>query len=156
MTLIATEPAASAVIEPFTEKFDLWRTDGPGFADRPTGGCSSSGSCATASNKTAVLAALFGHMVRIAAPIVEHYRGDLFHDARWLDANVDGPRSFVWRPYDSGTWIDDVGGALHQAAGTSAAGSRWPWWLVEVTHENSRWCVAFTRLAEGGIEKEVP
>lgn len=43
------------------------------------------------------LALVFGQLLQVAIPTVEHYHSDFFHDALWLDRNLgrptdDGPR----------------------------------------------------------------
>jgi hypothetical protein len=52
-----------------------------------------------------VRALLFGHMVKLAVPVVQHYHSDLYHDARWLEENVSGPTEFDWLVRPSGTNI---------------------------------------------------
>ncbi len=37
-----------------------------------------------------VTPALFHELATLAWPVVEHYRGDLYHDAHWLDHFVSG------------------------------------------------------------------
>lgn len=136
-------PAADAV----TEKHYLYGyTGGDGFANAPDTWHDTPEKIAReiASNKRTVLSCLFGHLVRLAGPVVEHYHGDLYGDVQWLDANVDGPRRFVWQAYDCGTNIDDVNGAMHATLVTLNPGR--PWWLVDLTHESGAWYVSFTRL----------
>lgn len=53
-----------------------------------------------------VRALLFGHMVKLAKPIVQEYQSDLYHDAMWLAENVTGARTFEWLVRPSGTNID--------------------------------------------------
>jgi hypothetical protein len=52
-----------------------------------------------------VRAALFGVLVQLAAPVVEHYQGDLYHDVHWIDRHVTGPASFYYGVRDTGTGI---------------------------------------------------
>lgn len=52
-----------------------------------------------------VLSGIFGEMVRRSAGIIEHYHGDLYHDARWIHDNVTGPCSFYWTPRECGTYV---------------------------------------------------
>lgn len=52
-----------------------------------------------------VRAKVFGVLVRLAAPIVDHYHGDLYHDAHWLDDHVEGPMHFYFGVRDTGTAI---------------------------------------------------
>ena len=44
-----------------------------------------------------VRALLFGVMVARSHP-VKHYPSDLYHDARWIATNVNGPMTFYWAP----------------------------------------------------------
>lgn len=52
-----------------------------------------------------VRAKLFGVLVQLAAPVVEHYHGDLYHDVQWLDDHVNGPMYFYYGVRDTGTGI---------------------------------------------------
>lgn len=52
-----------------------------------------------------VRAKLFGVLVQLAAPVVEHYHGDLYHDVHWLDEHVEGPMHFFYGIRDTGTGI---------------------------------------------------
>lgn len=52
-----------------------------------------------------VRAALFGELVKLATPLVEHYHGDVYHDAIWVQANVTGPMEFFFGADDCGTAI---------------------------------------------------
>lgn len=57
---------------------------------------------------SSILALLFGHMVRLAAPVVEEYHSDLFHDAEWIRKNVTGPTSFDFVVRTSGTHVGQI------------------------------------------------
>lgn len=49
---------------------------------------------------------LFAHLVRRAFGVIEHYHGDLFHDAMWLKENVHGRDArFYWSVRETGTSI---------------------------------------------------
>lgn len=50
-----------------------------------------------------ILPRIFGHMVTLASPVVKEYHSDLYHDARWLDENVDGPMIVDYLVRTSGT-----------------------------------------------------
>jgi hypothetical protein len=65
---------------------------------------------------TAVKAALFGKLAQLAVPCVRRYLSDLYHDARWLDANIsfDGEvgdavilKAFAFSLRESGTSLDN-------------------------------------------------
>lgn len=53
-----------------------------------------------------ILAAVFKHMYRLSKPVLQHFEGDLFHDALWLHANVTGPGVIFYGFNNSGTAID--------------------------------------------------
>lgn len=132
----------------------LWGyTHGEGFENRPDWGDTPERRAAEAAeNKAAVLAMLFGHLVQLAAPVVEHYHSDLFRDAQWLQAKVNGPRRFVWQAYECGTVIDDVNGSVHAAAVSVNPERRF--YLVELTHDDGgAWNVTISQLP---LPSEVP
>lgn len=54
---------------------------------------------------TSVRAGVFGELVKLAAPVLEHYHSDLFHDAEWLGKYLNGPMEFYFSVDDSGTCI---------------------------------------------------
>lgn len=58
--------------------------------------------------KTSICAKIFGTLIKLAEGRVEHYRGDLFHDALWLSENITGAMSFDWVARESGTFIGEV------------------------------------------------
>lgn len=67
--------------------------------------------CSTigAGEMSTIKAGVFGQLVRRADGIVKHFRGDLFHDAQWLEENLtleslDGFK-FVFGVRGSGTMI---------------------------------------------------
>lgn len=72
-----------------------------------------------------VLPRVFGHLVRLAAPVVQEYHSDLYRDAEWLPKNVTGPceMDFVVRP--SGTHLGRVGGAWNMARTYMGSPSNW-------------------------------
>lgn len=62
----------------------------------------------TESSLVSVKAHLFGQMVRRARPIHEHYLGDIYHDALWIDKRYNEvPFSFTWGFSESHTSIGD-------------------------------------------------
>lgn len=48
---------------------------------------------------------VFGHMVRLAAPVVKEYHSDLFWDAQWVESHVNGPLAFDYVVRTSGTHL---------------------------------------------------
>lgn len=51
-----------------------------------------------------LLSLLFAELVKRSA-CVEHYHGDLFHDALWLNEHMTGEGAFYWLAHESGTHI---------------------------------------------------
>jgi hypothetical protein len=89
-----------------------------------------------------VRAALFGEMVKRAAPVVVEYHCDLYHDAQWLNDNVNGPTEFLWMPRHSGTQIGP------SAESWERLSHREPRVLyhVALTETRGQWSVTFTEL----------
>lgn len=91
-------------------------------------------------------AVLFGHMVKCAAKDgLSSYLSDLFHDALWIEKNVNAPGIFYWAVRDSGTHIGlDVDFVLTAAREMSAVVYR-----IELTKEArlDSWHGIFTRLS---------
>ena len=56
-------------------------------------------------------AMLFGVLAELAWPIIDNYKSDLYHDARWID-ELTGPATFYFSPRESGTWLSEE-----------------PWWM---------------------------
>lgn len=62
-----------------------------------------------------VLPRLFGHLVRLAAPVVQEYHSDLYRDAQWLPKNVTGPVELDFIVRHSGTHLGVVGADFNMA-----------------------------------------
>lgn len=61
---------------------------------------------------------VFGHLVRLAAPVLTHHHGDLYHDALWLHGNAHGRAfAFYWSVGESGTSIGLAPEALSRTHG---------------------------------------
>lgn len=50
-----------------------------------------------------VKSTLFGQLVKLAQPLIQHYHGDLYYDVHWIDEHVEGPVSFYFGADESGT-----------------------------------------------------
>lgn len=50
---------------------------------------------------------LFGELVKLATPVLEHYHSDLYRDAGWVRTEVTGPMVIFYGADDSGTAIGD-------------------------------------------------
>lgn len=64
-----------------------------------------------------IRANVFAHLLDLAAVVTSH-RSDLFHDALWIDRNVNGPTTFFYSVRDTGTWIASTWETLPTIAGT--------------------------------------
>ena len=61
---------------------------------------------------------VYGHLVKLAAPVMQRYWSDLYHDAMWVDKYVRGERfSFYYSVGESGTGIGTDEVALYRANG---------------------------------------
>lgn len=52
-------------------------------------------------------ALIMGELVKLAAPFVEHYHSDFYHDAMWLQANVRGECEFYFSFDECGTYLSE-------------------------------------------------
>lgn len=53
-------------------------------------------------------AAVFGHLVRLATPILQAFHGDLYHDAQWIMKGMTDnslPLTFLWSVGKGSTYI---------------------------------------------------
>lgn len=88
---------------------------------------------------------MFGQLVKLAAPVIELYHGDLYRDAQWLNERVHGPFTFWWQVYDCGTTIDTVGGDVRRAC--EQVNPHRGAYLMDLTNERGCWHLAITPLA---------
>ena len=91
-----------------------------------------------------MLAKLFGELLQRAAPVVQHYHSDLFHDAEWLRANVNGPTHFHWMARLNGTQIADAAPRWEQI---TVAEPR-ELYHVALNQDGGLWTVTFTLLVQ--------
>lgn len=98
-----------------------------------------------------VLPRLFGHLVRLAAPVVTEYHSDLYRDAQWLPENVTGEveLDYVVRP--SGTHLGVVGDDWNMARAYMDAPSNWGvgdrfYRLNLTTDDRQEWHLTITLL----------
>lgn len=52
-------------------------------------------------------AMILGQLIKLAAPHVEHYHSDFYHDAMWIQANVRGECLFYFSFDDYGTDLSE-------------------------------------------------
>lgn len=96
-----------------------------------------------------IRAILFGEMVRRATPIMEHFQSDLFHDAIWINENVNGVTAFDWLIRPSGTnlsanpdpTLNDARIGVKIGAGEGAA-----FYRIELISEDGYWSALFTNV----------
>ncbi len=60
------------------------------------------------SAQTTVRATLFAKMLDLGRDRIKFYQSDLFHDALWLNQEVNGPTTFEWVARESGTHIGET------------------------------------------------
>jgi hypothetical protein len=88
------------------------------------------------------LATAFGHLLALADGVIEHYRGDLFHDALWMEKHLhDAGGMFYWAPRLTGTAIGTDRDLVLRSTGTSrpiyrcniyAIGDRGDRWYMDI------------------------
>lgn len=86
-------------------------------------------------------AKLFGVMVQLATPLIEHYHGDLYRDAEWVRTYVTEPTTFYYGAGKFGTNIG-VDRRYVEYAHTDHL------WLIDVLHtDEGIWLADIERLA---------
>lgn len=94
---------------------------------------------------SAVRATLFGELVKLAAPVIEHYHSDLFHDARWIEEHVDGaPMSFDFVARPCGTYIGVDVEAMREALVLKPTDRAY---RVAITHDRLEVVATITELS---------
>lgn len=93
---------------------------------------------------------LFGHLARLAAPVVVEYHSDLYRDAQWIAENVTGPceMDFVVRYH--GTFLGMVGAEWNMARthiqSTSGHGETDRFYYLSLTMTDKReWLLTIRR-----------
>lgn len=105
-------------LQPLQVKSTLCSSDLPGFDD-------------------SVRAKVFGELVKLTHPILEHYHSDLYHDANWLNTWAKDDLeaiSFVYGVDDSHTFI----GPNDEETVKIAKGHDDNVWVIDVVHEIDR------------------
>lgn len=88
-----------------------------------------------------VRALLFGELMKLAAPRVQHYHCDLYHDAHWIGENVSEPTTFYFGADNCGTAIGTIQEYIN----------RKNVWRVTLVGENGKYFAAIRQIA--GEEK---
>ena len=91
---------------------------------------------------TIVRSHLFGEMVHTTAHIIQSCHFDLYYDAHWLDANVNGPTEFDWLVRAAGTKI----GEAARPAMLAGAGKWARLYRVALAETDGEWFVTFTTV----------
>jgi hypothetical protein len=89
-----------------------------------------------------IKALLFGHMVKLATPVLQEYRSDLYHDALWLHTSVTGPIEFEWLIRPSGTNLQDAA----RVGVKIGAGQTAQFWRITLFEVKGDWQATFTRI----------
>jgi hypothetical protein len=97
--------------------------------------------------KETILARLFGEMVARTTGVVQQFHSDLYHDAAWLQRNLDGEGGFDYLVRHSGTNI----GESARIGVQIGAGRGFVLYRVELTcdrphHGGGMWSATFTVL----------
>ena len=58
---------------------------------------------------------VFGHLVMLARPTMDHYVSDLYHDVHWIDRHVTGEMTFFFGADNWGTAIGTDEDLVRQA-----------------------------------------
>lgn len=85
---------------------------------------------------------VFGELVQLATAHLERYHSDLYHDAQWLDRNLNGPMEFYYGADDSGTAIYEAtedGLRFVQLCRKNR-------WKITLTHEDHAWYLSVEEL----------
>lgn len=84
---------------------------------------------------SSVKAFVFEKMLTLGRDTIKHYNSDLYHDAVWLEKNLDGELNFEWIARESGTHIGDAAESLKDYnLGSSAIRYKF-----NVYHDGHRW-----------------
>lgn len=92
-----------------------------------------------------VRAKLFGEMVKRAGSVIVEYHGDLYHDAQWINENVNGPCEFLWMPRHSGTHIGPLAEMWERQ---SSAEPRTLYHVAVTVDGRGQWFATFTTLVD--------
>lgn len=105
----------------------------------------SAGDLSNPGDARSVRALLFGAMLQRAAPVLKHYRSDLYHDALWVDDHITDAMTWTWLVRECGTNLGDDAD-LRVEAGVGAEAAYYRLTFAEVRH---CWQVTFETLPTG-------
>lgn len=97
-----------------------------------------------------IRARLFGHLARLAGPVVAEYHSDLYRDAHWIAENVNGPINLDFVVRYHGTFLGEVGAEWNMARAytqsTSNHGEVDEFYRLVLTVDDRReWYLTITR-----------
>lgn len=98
-----------------------------------------------------VLPRVFGHLVRLAAPVVQEFHSDLYRDAQWLPKNVTGPCEVDFVVRHSGTYLGINGAKWNMARTYITSPSNWSkgdrfYRLALTVDDRGEWSLTITIL----------
>lgn len=98
-----------------------------------------------------VLPRVFGHLVRLAAPVVQEFHSDLYSDAEWLPLNVTGPCEMDFVVRQHGTHLGMVGENWNMARSYMESPSMWTggdrfYRLALTVDDRGEWSLTITRV----------
>lgn len=102
-----------------------------------------------------VLPRVFGHLVRLAAPVVQEFHSDLYRDAEWLPLNVTGPCEMDFVARQHGTHLGMVGAKWNMARSYMESPSMWTdddkfYRLALTVDDRGEWSLTVTRVQPEG------
>lgn len=87
---------------------------------------------------------IFGQLAKRAAPVIDRYHSDLYHDALWIEAEIHGPDVFFWG-------VDECGTAMGRGSDRNPGfvlAARRTVYRVEVAHDDrDRWTMSFEAVS---------
>jgi len=93
-----------------------------------------------------VRAGVFGILVQLATPVLQHFHGDLYHDANWLRQKLDvtqadDPEHGRYVAAAFGYGVRDTGTDIGIDMGLIQRHNERVYQVIVVRHENGRWSV---------------
>lgn len=105
------------------------------------------------SAQSTVRATTFAKMVELAKDKIQYYISDLYHDALWLNQELNGPGEFEWVVRESGTWIGETAKIIKED--TYAPFTRYKFEIRE--DDNQKWVLdTYESVEEQAPVPEIP
>lgn len=96
---------------------------------------------------TAIKPMLFGEMASRAIKVIKEYWSDMFHDAEWVQENVNGPMNFWFAVRENGT---NLGESAVLAASSDPTAVLY---RIAVTEDHGRWEARFIHVTPPEAER---